>query len=237
MKKIVALSFIIATILHIIIFKFFEKEKFQIDQNKIQKINTNLNNTKITLIKLKSQKLKKIKSKKVKLIKNSNKKKLKNNKPMKKKIVNKNKKVKNKKKIIKQPINPKIKKTKKIIKKTLPKLDPLTKSFIDLYGKDFEKFDKITKLFILKNIKDIGLITQRYLEYPILAAQAGQSGLNVVEFILYPNGSISEPKIIKSSGYFMLDDNTAETIKLAYFDYPRPKKPTLIRIFVKYVLK
>jgi len=116
-------------------------------------------------------------------------------------------------------------------------IDPLTQSYLDLYGDSFKKFDKTTKLFILKNIKDIGLITQRYLQYPQLSAMAGQSGVNVVEFILYPNGDISEPKIIKSSNYYLLDDNSIETIKMAYYDYPRPLKPTLIKIFIKYILQ
>ena len=116
------------------------------------------------------------------------------------------------------------------------KLDRKTQKLINLYGEDFDKFDKQTKLFLIKNIKDIGKITQRFLSYPQLSAQAGQEGVNIIEFVLHPNGSIKDVMVSKSSGYFMLDDNTMDTVYEAYEDYPRPKKPTLIKIFVKYGL-
>jgi len=160
-----------------------------------------------------------------------------------KKIHKVNKKIKNnliksytktKKPLVKQ------KNLKQTIKKSYTKkqktYDNQTKKFLDLYGKEFNNLPKDTKLFLIKNIKDIGIITQRYLEYPYLSVQANQSGINVVEFILNPNGTINNLKITKSSKYFLLDDNTIETIKEAYKDYPTPNKPTLIKIFVKYEL-
>lgn len=115
-------------------------------------------------------------------------------------------------------------------------VDNITKSYLALYEKDFDTFPETTKIYLIKNLKDIGKITQRFLIYPHLSIQAKQSGINVVEFILHPNGKISEPKIIKSSKYYILDDNSIETINEAYRDYPRPDKPTIIRIYVKYEL-
>jgi protein TonB len=115
-------------------------------------------------------------------------------------------------------------------------LDKTTKQFIDLYGKDFANFDKQTKLYLIENIKNIASATRRFLEYPYLSVQANQSGVSVVEFYLKPNGEIYDLKITKSSGYFLLDDNTIETIQAAYYDYPKPQKETLIKIFVKYEL-
>lgn len=117
----------------------------------------------------------------------------------------------------------------------IKKIDEQTKKFVDLY-ENFDAMPTKTKIFLIKHLKDIGKITERYLMYPSMSAQAGQEGINVVEFMLFKNGNISTPKIIKSSGYFLLDDNTAETIQEAYIDYPRPQKPTPIRIFVKYKL-
>ena len=153
-------------------------------------------------------------------------------------------------------IKPKIKKTKiikakkqeikQIIKKEIPKvdkqiekkesIDKLTQSYLDLYGDEFKSYAKETKIFLIKNIKDIGAITKIFLEYPYMSIQANQSGVSVVEFMLYPNGTISGLKVIKTSNYFLLDDNTMETIEAAYSDYPRPPKPTAIRIYVKYEL-
>ena len=124
----------------------------------------------------------------------------------------------------------------KPVKKQKESIDHNAKQYIDLYGDDFEKFDEQTKLFLINNIKTIASVTKQFLTYPQMSAQAQQDGINVVEFILYPNGSIKDVMISKSSGYFMLDDNTMETIHEAYEDYPRPQKPTLIKIFVKYEL-
>ncbi len=115
-------------------------------------------------------------------------------------------------------------------------VDKITKSYLELYKDDFDTFAPETKVFLIKNLKDIGKITERFLIYPHLSIQAHQSGINVVEFTLFPNGKISEPKILKSSKYYILDDNSIETINTAYRDYPRPDKPTIIRIYVKYEL-
>ena len=120
-------------------------------------------------------------------------------------------------------------------KKLQDTITPKTKEYISLY-EDFEKLPPKTKIFILKNIEGIGAITQRHLYYPTMSAQTGQEGINVVEFMLFENGKISEPKIIKSSSYFLLDDNTLETIEAAFHEYPNPSKPTPIRIYVKYKL-
>lgn len=150
------------------------------------------------------------------------------------------------KKISKKPTIKKVIPKKKILKKVrkpiakpiekVEKIDRTTQTYLDLYGDDFENFSKETKVYLIKNIKDIASITRIFLEYPYMSIQAGQSGVSVVEFILYPNGTISDLKIIKTSKYFLLDDNTKETIEAAYSDYPRPSKPTVIRIYVKYIL-
>ncbi len=106
-----------------------------------------------------------------------------------------------------------------------------------LYGKEFESFTKGQKEFIKDNLQTIGKITQKYLYirgYPEFAVKTKQEGVNVVEFLLHPNGDISDLKIIKGSGYTLLDENSLETIKTAYKDYPRPTETTKIRIYVEY---
>ncbi len=116
-------------------------------------------------------------------------------------------------------------------------LDNQTRRDIDeLYGEEFGDLGTAEKDFIRNNLKDIGRITQKYLEYPQVAAYLGQDGTNAVEFYLHPNGDISDLKIIIGSEYKMLDDNTLKTIQIAYKDYPRPKTKTLIRIRVRYYL-
>jgi protein TonB len=115
-------------------------------------------------------------------------------------------------------------------------LDDLTKSYLDLYGKEYNEFNEVQKVFLKNNLKDIGRITQRYLRYPSLAVRLQQQGTNIVEFTLYPNGDIKHLKITHSSNSTSLDDNTLETIQIAYKDYPRPKEPTKIKIYVNYFL-
>lgn len=115
-------------------------------------------------------------------------------------------------------------------------LDELTQSYLKLYGEEYNSFTKIQKVYLQKNLNIIGRITERYLRYPNISVKMRQQGLNVIEFVLYPNGDISTPLITSSSGHNPLDKNTLETIQIAYKDYPRPKEPTKIKIFVTYRL-
>ncbi|PAF45138.1 energy transducer TonB [Helicobacter sp. 11S02596-1] len=116
-------------------------------------------------------------------------------------------------------------------------MDRQTKKDIDeLYGEEFGDLGEAEKDFIENNLREIGRITQKYLEYPRTAAYLGQDGQNAVEFYLHPNGDITGLKILKKSGYIILDRNTLKTIQIAYKDYPRPSTTTLIRIRVRYFM-
>lgn len=132
--------------------------------------------------------------------------------------------------------NPKIASQQQQNEPKKPPIDSVTQSYLELYKNDFDSFEEETKVYLLKNLKDIGKITERFLIYPYISVQAKQHGIAIIEFILYPNGKINDPKIIKSSGFYILDDNTEETIQKAYKNYPPPDKPTIIRIYVKYQL-
>lgn len=116
-------------------------------------------------------------------------------------------------------------------------IDEITKNDVfELYGEEFGDYGLVEQDFIINNLRDIGRITQRYLKYPVNAIRLGQQGKNVVEFYLHPNGDISELRIIKSSGYEILDRNSERTIELAYKDYPHPISKVRIRIFVDLAL-
>lgn len=110
------------------------------------------------------------------------------------------------------------------------------KKLRNLYGNYYDALDKTQKEFLEENINTIGIITQNYLRYPVIAARHGIKGVSVVEFFLYPNGDISEVKLLDSSGYSILDENSVETIEEAYKDYPRPETKTRVRITVNYIL-
>lgn len=115
-------------------------------------------------------------------------------------------------------------------------LDNITKSYLELYGEEYNSFNAVQKVFLHKNLRDIGRITQRYLRYPSLAVRLRQAGTNIVEFMLHPNGDITNLILTNSSGSTSLDDNSLETIKIAYKDYPRPEETTKIKIYVNYSL-
>lgn len=114
--------------------------------------------------------------------------------------------------------------------------DDLTRSYLALYGEDYKKFTKVQKAYLKEHLRDIGRITQMYLYYPEVAAKTRQSGMNIVEFYLHPNGDITELKLIQTAGYELLDKNSIQTIEVAYKDYPKPKEKTLIRIYINYRL-
>lgn len=103
-----------------------------------------------------------------------------------------------------------------------------------LYGKDFERMGREEQKFIKDNLGAIGKITEKYLRYPDVSARLRQQGASVVEFFLYPNGDISDLRLLEGSGYRPLDKNSIETIEIAYKDYPRPSVKTKIRIYVQY---
>ncbi len=108
-----------------------------------------------------------------------------------------------------------------------------------LYGKEFLSYTPKQKRFIEKNLNKIHEITQRVLwhrGYPnrAISARTGQQGTNIVSFYLHPNGDISNLRLKKRIGYSALDENTIETIKSAYKDYPYPSQITKIVFFVEY---
>jgi len=122
----------------------------------------------------------------------------------------------------------------KSYKKNHPELR--LKNDIDLYGKEFQEFTSIQKAYIKNNLNLIGRITQYHLRYPRISVRTKQEGFNIITFFLYPNGDISNPVFIKTSGFSPLDKQSYETIQIAYKDYPRPKEKTKIIIRVYYKL-
>ena len=106
-----------------------------------------------------------------------------------------------------------------------------------LYGEEYKTFTKVQKAFLEKNLNNFQTITQRVLNrlgYPPLAAKLRIGGVNIVEFMFHPDGSITNLKIINSSGYAVLDDYSIELIEIAYKDYPKPKTSTKLRFNVQY---
>ncbi|MDY3201541.1 MAG: TonB family protein [Arcobacter sp.] len=131
----------------------------------------------------------------------------------------------------------------KTLENFLSQKEPINKEILNelerLYGEEYQNFTKVQKAYLEKNLNNFQVITQRVLDrlgYPKLAAKLKIGGINIVEFMFHPDGSISGLKIINSSGYAVLDDYTIELIEIAYKDYPRPTTPTKLRFKVFYRL-
>ncbi|MEA3497487.1 MAG: TonB family protein [Campylobacterota bacterium] len=143
-----------------------------------------------------------------------------------------------KSKVVKKEKKKTYQKNEDIIKEVeeIKHLDKLTQSYIKLYGEEYFAFSKEQKKYLKTNLSKIGQITQRYLSYPGISIQTRQSGINTVEFLFHPNGDISNLRITDSSQYTALDQNTIQTIKTAYKDYPRANEAVKIKIYVRYIM-
>ncbi len=115
---------------------------------------------------------------------------------------------------------------------------PAAKRMIkQLYGSEFNGYSAEQKKFIENNLVIIHRLTQMTLNrngYPEIAARTGQQGTNIVSFYLHPNGNITSLRLDKHMGYEALDRNTLQVIRIAYKDYPLPRKKTKIKFFVQY---
>ena len=113
----------------------------------------------------------------------------------------------------------------------------ITESMQKMYGDKFNELSKGEQQYILDNQEAMRRITQGVLDRYAPARIPNNvrvEDVNMVEFYLHPDGSISDLHIIKSSRHSILDATTRETIELAYAKYPRPQQKTLIRYRVWY---
>ena len=129
----------------------------------------------------------------------------------------------------------------KTLENFLSQKEPVNKDILNelqkLYGEEYDKFTKVQKAYLEKNLNNFQSITQRVLDrlgYPPLAAKLRIGGVNVIEFMFHPDGSITGLKVINSSGYAVLDDYSIELIEIAYKNYPKPQTSTKLRFNVQY---
>lgn len=115
-------------------------------------------------------------------------------------------------------------------------LDNITRSYLNLYGEEYNSFTKVQKVYIQNNIKNIVAITERYFTFPEIALRKKLKDYNVVEFMFYPNGNISDLRIITKGDYAVYDKAILEAIEFAYKDFPRPKTATKIRFYLRYIV-
>jgi len=101
----------------------------------------------------------------------------------------------------------------------------------ELYGDKFNELSKEEKQYIEENLDEIGRIGQRTLNR--IAEVKFPDGYNLhsnnlIEFYLYPDGSISEIRFLKHGQSSLVDDVTRMTIETSFHKFPRPRQKTLI---------
>ena len=252
--KIIILAFIISISLHFFLFKKYNNDEFkknnQIKEEVIKKSD-------VKFVKLKKEEepiINKVIEKKAEpiiekkaeipkiqkdVVKKEIQKKVENN----KKIDFEKSKELQKKILNEQIVNKKESLQDKTLEDFLSQKQPINKEILNelqkLYGEEYDKFTKVQKAYLEKNLNNFQSITQRVLNrlgYPPLAAKLRIGGVNIIEFMFHPDGSITGLRVIDSSGYAVLDDYSLELIEIAYKDYPKPQTSTKLRFNVQYRL-
>lgn len=250
--RIIILAFIISISLHFLAFNEYKNKEFIENKQKDEKPEKKSD---VKFVKLKKEEIKNIpESKKIEEIKTIEKPIEKIVKKPKNEIKKVEKKIEEKKqidveksrnfqeKVIKEQIvNKNDSLQNSILENFLSQKEPINKEILNelekLYGEEYQSFTKIQKAYLEKNLNNFQVITQRVLNrlgYPKLAAKLRIGGVNIVEFMFHPDGSITNLKITSSSGYEIFDKYSLELIEIAYKDYPRPTTSTKLKFNVNY---
>lgn len=77
-------------------------------------------------------------------------------------------------------------------------------------------------------------LIMKHLSYPQMARKMGWKGKVIVAFVISENGTVEDSRIVRSSGYDVLDHNTLKTIRDAQ---PFPKPPVKAELVIPIVYK
>ena len=83
----------------------------------------------------------------------------------------------------------------------------------------------------------ISKLVREHLEYPYLARRMGWEGEVLLFFRLTPTGEVEEIKVLKSSGFEVLDKSAVNAVKRASKQFPRPKQIVLIKLPIQFKLE
>jgi protein TonB len=89
--------------------------------------------------------------------------------------------------------------------------------------------------YLEEQFEYIKMLIEKNINYPARARRMGWTGKVVVSFIILENGRVSDMKIVKSSGYELLDDNVMETIRKVQ-PFPKPPVRAELKIPITYRL-
>jgi protein TonB len=92
------------------------------------------------------------------------------------------------------------------------------------------------KQYLAEHFTYIRDIIERNLSYPPRAQRMGWAGTVVVSLSVRKDGRVGDIRIVKSSGYEILDDNVIETVRKVE-PFPRPPVPVELKIPLSYRLE
>jgi protein TonB len=96
--------------------------------------------------------------------------------------------------------------------------------------------DALRKKYLSEHFAYIKNIIQENITYPARALRMGWQGKVIIAFIILENGSASNIKIAKSSGFEVLDDNVIKTVE-AVAPFPKPPVKAELRVPIIYRLE
>ena len=83
----------------------------------------------------------------------------------------------------------------------------------------------------------ISRLIREHLEYPYLARRMGWEGEVLLGFRLSLSGEVEDLKVLKSSGFEVLDQSALKAVKRASKHFPRPKHTVLVKLPVRFKLE
>lgn len=118
--------------------------------------------------------------------------------------------------------------------------DALPQSVLRHYGEEFFDLSAGEQRYILDNLQKIRKINE-VVGTRLLREKDNEEidpyESNLVEFYLYPDGTISDLQLEHNRVGSLLDELTLQTIDLAHEKYPKPAQKTLIRIRVYIIVR
>jgi len=91
--------------------------------------------------------------------------------------------------------------------------------------------------FLRERLSVISNIVQRHINYPPIARRMGWEGRVLVSFVLEPNGDIRDLKVLKSSGYEVLDKEALDAIRRSHRDFPKPPISVVVKLPINFKLE
>jgi protein TonB len=112
----------------------------------------------------------------------------------------------------------------------------ITSNISESGGGSEKSFEQLRLRYVSEHFQYIKEMIQQKITYPHVAKRFGWTGKVTVSFIVLENGRADNIKVLKSSGYNLLDRNVIETIKFVS-PFPKPPVKAELRMPITYQLE